>query len=435
MNDSIKTLRGISVLLTLSSPLAAQESTSAMDPGVRIAAVDSVAALVEYHYVMPDAGRIIAEHIRMQARSGAYQKTTTLSELAQALTEDLQAVNGDLHLNEAPLLNLEPCEIEGVEGMLRCGTLDVFEDRTAKIGRMISLHLAILPAMSENNAHDPLFILAGGPGQSVINEARGIARDLADVRKHRDIVLVDLRGTGKSNALRCEPDTPQAKLNFLSWSLSDSLVTECLQKFNADPALYTTPILMDDLNEVRAKLGYDQINLYGTSYGTRAALVYARRHPDRVRSLVLRSVAPPGVPIPLLPARHGQAALESRFAECAAEEECRTQFPSLAKNLDEVLTRLSEEPAQARYVDPASGDTSAVSINREIFAGGIQFALYTPFLAKLLPEMIHEAASNNFAPFIQVATPMAEMLPRSISLGPVLLRHLYRRCSVSLADG
>lgn len=193
MNDLIKTLIGIFVLFTLSSPLAAQENTSAMDPEVRIAAVDSVAALVEYHYVMPDTGRIIADHIRMQARAGAYQKTTTLSELAQALTEDLQAVNGDLHLN----VNFNPTQATALSGKKESASE---EDRAEAQQRMTEAE------RQANYFIENAEILAGNVGYLRINqfstlpEAFDVLEQALGFLERTDAMILDLRMHGGGSA-------------------------------------------------------------------------------------------------------------------------------------------------------------------------------------------------------------------------------------------
>jgi pimeloyl-ACP methyl ester carboxylesterase len=314
-------------------------------------------------------------------------------------------------------LHLHPCQFPGVDGPAGCGTLTVFEDRAAAVGRTIGLRIVVLPALTELPALDPLFILAGGPGQAATVEAVASVERLAPVRAERDIILVDVRGTGGSNPLDCTPRSPQELLDLLAWRLADSLVAECLRSFDADPTFYTTALVVDDLDDVRAALGYEQVSLYGTSYGSRAALVYARRFPERVRALVLNSPVPPNVPIPLLPALHGQVALDGRFSACAHDVECASRFPDPAADLAAVLVRLSAAPANAAFVDPVTGDTTDVRVTRDVFAGGLQFALYVPLLALRLPEVIHRAAAGDFAPFLQVATPMAAMLPHSIHLG------------------
>ncbi len=117
----------------------------------------------------------------------------------------------------------------------------------------------------------------------------------------------------------------------------------------ADLTQYTTSIAMDDLDDVRAWLGYERINLFGLSYGTRAVLVYMRQHPDRVRSAILMGVAPTYLKMPLHHARAAKRAIDLLFAECATDEACHRAFPNIEREWNEVLERLGGEPARVEY--------------------------------------------------------------------------------------
>src|SRR5690606_11092040 len=115
------------------------------------------------------------------------------------------------------------------------------------------------------------------------------------------------------------------------------MLTACPTTLDADLRLYTTEIAMTDLDEVRAALGYEQINLYGGSYGTRAALTYLRLFPERVRTLTLDAVVDPGFVIFMDAAVDGQAALEFFFGRCEADSACRATFPDLRTEFHDLL--------------------------------------------------------------------------------------------------
>ncbi|CAN5624489.1 hypothetical protein BH20VER1_BH20VER1_17950 [soil metagenome] len=192
---------------------------------------------------------------------------------------------------EPARVELKPCSVDEVEAT--CGTFEVFENRAAASGRRIALKVVVLPATGPEKQPDPLFILAGGPGQGASDNAEFIARTFAEVRKQRDIVLLDQRGTGGSNPLDCNVygATPQGHLRDL---YPPDAVRACAEEWQkrADTRFYTTDIAMADLDEVRAAMNYERVNLFGTSYGTRAAQVYMRQFPDRVRAVILKGVTP-----------------------------------------------------------------------------------------------------------------------------------------------
>lgn len=250
-------------------------------------------------------------------------------------------------------LALAPCKLPGVDREARCGTLEVFENRATRQGRRIGLRVAVLPALGATPAPDPLFILVGGPGQSAIAPAQAFTSIFAGVLADRDIVLVDQRGTGGSNPLDCplsgSDDDPQGYMDDM---LPVAPLRECLRRLAADPALYTTPIAVDDLDDVRAALGYERINLYGSSYGTRAALVYMRSYPRHVRSAVLRGIVPTNMKVPLYYARDTQRALGLLFDECAADAACRRAFPDLPAKLAAAEERLKRGPVSVDVTLP-----------------------------------------------------------------------------------
>ncbi len=157
-------------------------------------------------------------------------------------------------------LNLPPCDVPGIAGGAKCGTYNVYEDRSAKTGRKIGLNIVVAPALSGTPAPDPVFWLEGGPGGSA-TEAAGIVSQkyLRDLRNDRDLVFVDERGAGKSNPLKCDDvgETPANLDAYFGKLFPPNLMRACLEKLEktANLKLYTTPIAMDDLDDVRSVLG------------------------------------------------------------------------------------------------------------------------------------------------------------------------------------
>jgi pimeloyl-ACP methyl ester carboxylesterase len=177
---------------------------------------------------------------------------------------------------------------------------------------------------------------------------------------------------------------------------------------------------MVDLDDVRAWLGYDRIDLFGLSYGTRAALVYMRQHPDRVGNVVLTGVTPTNHKMPLYHARDGQRAMNLLLEECAADETCNKAFSNIRKELIELLDNLARQPAQAKYILPESGKEVAVTIAGQVFAEKLRSALYTPPGARRLPLIIHRAAQGDFGPFLSMVIPVQRSRPDFIAEGMYL---------------
>jgi pimeloyl-ACP methyl ester carboxylesterase len=298
---------------------------------------------------------------------------------------------------------LHPCSGDDGPTDAYCGTLTVFENRESKQGRKIDLRIVVLPALSRVAKPDPVFFLAGGPGQGAAQMARGLRDIFRRVQAERDIVLVDQRGTGKSNPLICTSDSDRlTDINEPDQTGLERL-RKCMQEYDADLTQYTTQIAMDDLDDVRAHLGYGKINIYGGSYGTRAGLVYLRQHEANVRSLVIDGVAPPDMRLPLFFARDAQRALDLLMADCEKDEPCRARYPQLAQRVRGLLQRLEKEPVSTRLVHPRSGLADNVTVNAGLVAGTLFGALYSPLAASLIPELVARAERNDFQGMLALA--------------------------------
>ncbi len=292
------------------------------------------------------------------------------------------------------LLELKDCQLSapgvGAQKEARCGRLEVFEDRAAGAGRKISLNVAVIPAVSRSPAEDAVFLLAGGPGEAATESFLALASAFDRIHQKRDIVLVDQRGTGDSHPLDCPADEQTADSEADDPQAMQKMARRCLDQLEGDPRLYTTAIAMDDLDEVREALGYAQINLYGASYGTRAALAYARQHPQHVRTMILDGAAPPNWEVGPAAAADGQRALELLFERCAADPDCQAAYPHLAEEFAGLLAKVRAAPVEVRLEHPVSGEMITYTMSAEVFGSALHALSYTPETAALLPLMIHQ---------------------------------------------
>ena len=307
----------------------------------------------------------------------------------------------------AASLELTPCELPGTSETARCGSLDVYENREARSGRRIPVRVAVFPAKSPKPAADPLFVIAGGPGQSAVEFAGLLIADFAFAHQRRDIVFVDQRGTGGSNGLHCSlGGSFNDIIQMVSVGVDADLaaVAACRHELEqrADLRFYTTPLAMDDLDDVRAALGYERINLFGASYGTRAALVYMRQHPGRVRSAILRALGSVDLRLPATVAEDGERALNRLLGACSAEEGCRTAYPLLEQTLKSVLERLEQAPVIVKATDPRSGTSHDVRVDHNVFGTTLFFLMFTTDWSKDLPRVIHAAGRGDYAPLAAV---------------------------------
>jgi len=307
------------------------------------------------------------------------------------------------HQGSGGLARLRPCRLPGIDEKLLCGQLTVFENRQTRVGRTIELNVVVLPAFDQKTKAEPLFDLAGGPGAAATEGATFYARQGRAYRGHRDVVLVDQRGTGKSNPLSVpRKKTPQ---HYLSEMYPVDYVKSLRQTLEqrADLTQYTTSIAMDDLDDVRAWLGYDRINLIGLSYGTRAAVVYMRQHPERVRTVTLIGVAPTNLKMPMYHAQAAARALDLLLQQCEQDADCHQAFPQIRNDWTSLLLQLGREPARVEYSPPDKSAPAMLEIQRDIFAEKIRTWMYGRDQASRIPLIIHRAAQADFSPFLREA--------------------------------
>ncbi|HXU34521.1 MAG TPA: alpha/beta fold hydrolase [Thermoanaerobaculia bacterium] len=318
-------------------------------------------------------------------------------------------------------LALSPCHLDGLAEPALCGTLSVPENRDAPGSRKVPIRFAVLPALRAERAPDPLLFFAGGPGQAGRDLAGPAAHFFSEVRRHRDLVFVDLRGTGGSNRLDCPllPD-PLAGLGGDTFFPAD--VPACRARLGSrfDLGRYAEAEAMADLDQVRSALGVERWNLWGGSWGTRAALLYARAYPSRVRSVVLDGAASLEFRFPLTTPADAQDALDRLLADCAAEPACRAAHPDLGAHLQALFARLAAGPVRAPIRDPISGAPRMVAIWANGFAVALRVALYTGESAAMLPQVIEAAAQGDWGPFAALAAANAGWSSDTMALGATL---------------
>ena len=302
-------------------------------------------------------------------------------------------------------VELAPCPIPGTDDEMLCGSYNVYENRVTGRGRKVALQLAVLPALAQSPRPDPVFWVAGGPGGSAIAAARRFASHW--MREQRDVVLVDQRGTGGSNPLACElPGSSDDVQGYLTGAFSDvGLLRRCKRELRqvANLALYTTDNTVDDLDEVRAAMGYQQVNLFAGSWGTRTALVYLRRHGPSVRRAIFNGAVPLAMTYPLYHADGAQRALELVFDHCAADTDCATAYPDLEQEYQSVLELLEQGPVTVEIDHPEMpGVRVAVDLDRTAFAEVLRYLMNGANELVLVPYLLHLAFEGNFEPFAQL---------------------------------
>lgn len=295
-------------------------------------------------------------------------------------------------------LALSECRLESASTSgsvaARCGHFEVPENPAAPAGRRIALHVAVIPALRSRDRADPVFVISGGPGQAASDFYLAMAQVFGRIRRDHDIVLIDQRGTGRSNKLNC-PLPNDSDLTEADPAQIRTHTEKCLSALTGDPRFYTTSIAVEDMDAVRSALGYERANLYGISYGTRVAQQYARRYPGRVRSMVLDGVVPPTMALGPRIALDAQAALDGIFERCAQTRECAQTFPELAQTFNALQVRLRERPLDLTIPDPLTAQPLPLRFGAAELNGAVRMLTYSDETASTLPLLLHDAQVND----------------------------------------
>jgi len=291
---------------------------------------------------------------------------------------------------------LSKCELSAAGGRLTasalCGTLSVPENPDQPKGRQIELAFAVKKARAGTVLADPVVFLAGGPGQSARDALPIVQGALHELNRERDLIFLDQRGTGGSNALEC-PFEEQTELWLEpDWEELNRQLRDCLGEWDADLRYYTTTHAAHDLEALREAYAIESLNLIGGSYGTRMAQVYLRNYPTRVRSVVLDGVVPTRLALGAEHAVMLDRALGKVFSECREDRACGEAFPDLEAAFEGLKARYRNENPQLVVTHPRTGEGVDLRFTRDVLAGALRFLAYNPETQMMIPYLVHEAA-------------------------------------------
>ncbi len=325
--------------------------------------------------------------------------------------------------DSASAIKLTPCRLEHPFRMLalsaECGTFVTPENPAEPSGRKIELFVARVPAISFKKQPDPLFLIAGGPGTSAVDLYTSAAGPFDRIRRDRDIILLDQRGTGRSHRLDCDYSNQNLFERVEEVRLAEE-TRKCRQELEktSDLRQYTTSIAVRDLDDVRRALGYERINLFGNSYGTRVAQHYARRYPQATRALILDGVVNPEVVLGPAIALDAEHALERILARCAKDTACAKAFQDPAADYRALRARLAARPVPTMVSDAATGRPIDFDFTLRHLSAVLRFASYNDDQAALLPLSLRMAThENNYTPLARQFRVFALSLESAFAYG------------------
>ncbi|MEO0425366.1 MAG: alpha/beta fold hydrolase [Pseudomonadota bacterium] len=295
-------------------------------------------------------------------------------------------------------IDFQPCSVPNIDRVVQCATVPVPVDHEQPGGEALSLFVVRAPATGVRENTPPLMILAGGPGQAAASHYGAFVRSaLRQANTNRDIILVDQRGTGRSHPLECDAVTGLGFDVMSDDELADG-VGECLDHYEVSPHHFGSEAIVRDLDHVRELLGEDQVALWGASFGTRLALRYVARFPDRVAAMVIDGVTSNTESLFAQAPQHSHAAIMALLARCERTEACDAQ------QVEQHLSQLIASPAVSVSLrDPLSGAPVTQVIDGTLGRNSVRGALYSPTRTALIPLALSHASEGD----LQMLTALA----------------------------
>ncbi len=296
--------------------------------------------------------------------------------------------------------NLKGCYLNGLSERVQCGSVKVPEDYGEPEGKQITIHYAIIPAIKEALGQAPLLAVSGGPGQSAIDQAKLFAQTFYRIRQDRDLILVDQRGTGKSNILECSEVMLSDSLSFNDEKIDQTEVARaCLEEQDADVVHYGSLTALKDFERVRQQLSIDRWHLYGISYGTRMVQLYMRHYPEQVATATLDGVVP--MQQSVITVGHAiNRAFDQVLEDCKTTDLCQKRFPELETQFDKIVKDLAVAPVKTSVLHPLTSKQSEFLVTQNKFLSSLRLAMYNPSSRSLVPYIINAAAKGNYRPLL-----------------------------------
>ena len=301
-----------------------------------------------------------------------------------------------------PAFEPSECSFGTVSEDVECGYLIVPENRGKPDSPPIRIHVAIFKSTSPNPKPDPVIYVAGGGG---VNQLASYSSYLDnggnDIRRDRDYIMFNQRGAHLNEpSLVCPDDTA------LFWSLrkqdlskherEDQMIEKRLECYDAlieqgiDLSAYNTVETAADVNDLRIALGFDEVNLYGTSSGTRTILTILRNHPAGIRSVILDSVYPPQVGLYSTYSRSVYRVFSLLFEACAAHPQCSEQYPELETTFFQLVDDLNANPVSVEL------SRGPVFVDGGFFMDAVYTSFYWGSQIPLIPGRIEWAGQEVF---------------------------------------
>ncbi len=317
-------------------------------------------------------------------------------------------------------LDFKACQVKQGAVIMdaQCAVLKRALNSEQNNGETIDLFVAKFPALNPSPAKDAFTVIQGGPGGSSIDLFIGSHRLFRKIRANRDVIVIDQRGTGRSNILKCSFDENEDMFQEFDPDVVKSLAKKCVDDLDTDLRFYTTSIAVQDLDAMREAAGYDQLSIYGVSYGTRVAQHYLRRFPERTRAVILDGVVDIGLNLAGGEiARRSQAAFDGMSKRCIGSKWCSEKFGDLKSKFEQLRDRLSKKGVEVTFPHPVNGDQVTEIITEGDLLVAVRLMPYSTEQLALLPMLISKAHAGEYTQLAAFSTMLSEGFLDSYAIG------------------
>lgn len=320
----------------------------------------------------------------------AVLSSALLPEVVSAQTTDFRPAGRDVVVGA---LTLRPCNV--VPRAL-CGKLRRAWDPTGAVTGTIGVGFAYVPARDRSRpAVGTLVPHEGGPGYSTTGSGEDYRKMYGRLLQRRNLLLVDQRGTGRSEPINCPAlQNPSGPFVYAPAAAT------CARSLGDRANLYGTALSADDLAAVIEALDLGSVDLYGDSYGTFFAAVFAGRHGRLLRSLVLDSAYPPTGETAWYPTQ-GPAMLRSIDGVCERTPSCAAAGPTTSQLLGRVLRQVRRTPYRGVARD-ADGVRRRVTVDAKALVSVAFGATYGPSVYRELPGALRAALAGHRTPLVRL---------------------------------
>lgn len=297
----------------------------------------------------------------------------------------------------APRVDATTCpdEARAIEKRATCGYVRLPLDRRTPAGSKIRIYFELYPHSERAKpALSTVLSIEGGPGYPTAVDRAGRAELWQPVSERRDLLLVDLRGTGESDALGCKAFA-SSTVNYAERG------GRCAQQIGSERDLYSTSQAVQDLEDVLRALDAGKVDVYGDSYGSYAAQAFALRFPERLRSLTLDGTYPlPGTdPAAVDLVEAGRRGLELTCERSPGCPETARDDPVglVARYVDTVR----DDPFSG-FAPDGDGTRTRVRLNEDALVQVFSSGYYYYALWRELPAAVLAAESGDVAPILRL---------------------------------